>query len=180
MNISTFSFNVPDTKGGRHDLHQLFLEVISSLYSLEKQLTEELSKLIKEAQASELKLAVEFHQQETEDHIARLEKIASELGEDLRPKTSAVMEAMVAESTRMLDEQKGRPSMDAAIIGMAQNTQHYEIAAYRAAHLWAKQLGYQKVAVLLQDTLDEEKGADAKLTDIARSVANSKAASAGA
>ena len=86
------------------------------------------------------------------------------------------MEALVAETARLLEAQKGAASIDAAIIGMAQKTEHCEIASYGAVHLWAKQLGYQKAVVLLQDTLDEENAADVKLTDIANSLAIPKAA----
>jgi ferritin-like metal-binding protein YciE len=158
-----------------NDLHELFLDELSDLYSAEKQLTKALPKMLKAAQSTELKMAIESHLGETEGHVDRLEEVFRSLGEKIKRKTCAAMEGLVEEASELLQEQKGKSSLDAAIIAAAQKVEHYEIASYGTVRAWAEQMGHGQAVELLQATLDEEGAADEKLTEIAQSLANNVA-----
>ena len=158
-----------------NDLHELFLDELSDLYSAEKQLTKALPKMLKAAQSDELKSAIEAHLKETEGHVGRLEQIFQSLGEKIKRKTCAAMEGLVEEASELLQEQKGKSSLDAAIIAAAQKVEHYEIASYGTVRAWAEQMGHEDAVELLKATLDEERAADEKLTEIAASLANESA-----
>jgi ferritin-like metal-binding protein YciE len=158
-----------------NDLHELFLDELSDLYSAEKQLTKALPKMVKAAQSDELKSAIQSHLEETEGHVDRLQKAFQSLGEKLKRKTCAAMEGLIEEASELLQEQEGKSSLDAAIIAAAQKVEHYEIASYGTVHAWAQQMGHGEVAELLQATLEEESAADEKLTEIAESLANATA-----
>jgi len=164
-----------DSESVDSDLHQLFLDELSDLYSAEKQLTKALPKMIEAAQSEELKTAIESHLKETQEHVTRLEEIAEELGESLDSRTCAAMEGLIKEASELLAEQKGKSSIDAAIIAAGQKVEHYEIASYGTVRAWAEQMGYDDAVELIQSTLDEENAADEKLTEIAESVANNDA-----
>jgi ferritin-like metal-binding protein YciE len=158
-----------------NDLHELFLDELSDLYSAEKQLTKALPKMLKAAQSEELKSAIESHLTETEGHVDRLEQVFNALGEKIKRKTCAAMEGIVEEASELLQEQKGKSSLDAAIIAAAQKVEHYEIASYGTVRAWAEQMGHNEAVELLKATLDEESAADEKLTEIAESLANETA-----
>jgi len=158
-----------------NDLHELFLNELSDLHSAEKQLTKALPKMLKATQSDELKAAIKSHLAETEDHVGRLEKIFQFLEEKLKKKTCAAMEGLVKEASELLQEQKGKSSLDAAIIAAAQKVEHYEIASYGTVLAWARQMGHEKAVDLLEATLEEEGAADERLTEIAESLANEKA-----
>ena len=158
-----------------NDLHALFLGELADLYSAEKQLTEALPKMMDAAQSEELKSALEQHLGETEDHVTRLEEVAKSLGQTLEQKTCAAMEGLIKEGSELVEEQKGKSSVDPAIIAAAQKVEHYEIASYGTVRAWAEQMGYEDAAELLEETLHEESAADDKLTDIAESLANESA-----
>ena len=159
-----------------NDLHELFVDELSDLYSAEKQLTKALPKMLKAAQSEELKSAIESHLTETEGHVERLEQVFQALGEKIKRKTCAAMEGLVEEASELLQEQKGKSSLDAAIIAAAQKVEHYEIASYGTVRAWAEQMGHNDAAELLKATLDEESATDDKLTEIAESLANETAA----
>lgn len=131
--------------------------------------------MLKAAQSEELKSALEAHLKETEGHVDRLEEVFQTLGEKLKRKTCAAMEGLVEEASELLQEQKGKSSLDAAIIAAGQKVEHYEIASYGTVRAWAAQMGHDEAVELLQATLDEESAADEKLTEIAESLANEKA-----
>lgn len=158
-----------------NDLHELFLDELSDLHSAEKQLTKALPKMFKAAQSDELKSAIESHLEETEGHVDRLEKVFQSLDEKLKRKTCAAMEGLVEEASELLQEQKGKSSLDAAVIAAAQKVEHYEIASYGTVHAWALQMGHEEAAGLLKATLEEESAADEKLSEIAESLANETA-----
>lgn len=157
------------------DLHQLFLSQLGDLYNAEKQLTKALPKMMKAADSDELRSAIEAHLHETEEHVSRLEQAAEALGEKLPRKTCAAMEGLIEEANDLLKEEKGKSSLDAAIIAAAQKVEHYEIASYGTVRAWAEKMEHHEAAELLQTTLDEENAADEKLTGIAESLANEKA-----
>ncbi|HEV2329662.1 MAG TPA: ferritin-like domain-containing protein [Verrucomicrobiae bacterium] len=157
------------------DLHELFLDELSDLHSAEKQLTQALPKMLKAAKSAELKAAIQSHLQETKGHVDRLEKAFQSLGEELKNKTCAAMEGLVEEASELLEEQKGKSSLDAAIIAAAQKVEHYEIASYRTVEAWAERMGHEEAVELLNATLEEESAADEKLTEVAEYLANEKA-----
>jgi ferritin-like metal-binding protein YciE len=171
----TNSYNSDNSEATDNNLHELFLDELSDLYSAEKQLTKALPKMLKAAHSDELKKAIESHLKETEGHVDRLEEIFQALDEKLKRKTCAAMEGLVKEASELLQEQKGKSSLDAAIIAAAQKVEHYEIASYGTVRSWAEQMGHEEAVELLKATLEEESAADQKLTEIAESLANETA-----
>ena len=125
--------------------------------------------MAKGAASEKLRAAFEAHLEETKGHVERLEKAFEILGKSARAEHCKAMEGLVAEGAEVLEED-GEPMVkDAAIIGAAQRVEHYEIAAYGTTRTLAEVLGHKDIAALLQQTLDEEKSADEKLTKIAAS-----------
>lgn len=159
-----------------NNLHRLFMDALSNLYSIEQQLAKVLLKMIEAAQAPELKSALESHLGETEIHVSRLEQVTDGLGEELQTRSCLVTEALIAEVSTLINEQSDKASVDAAIIAAAQMAEHLEISAYGTVRAWAKQMGYEEAVELLEATLDEEKAVDETLTSIAKSSANPVAA----
>jgi len=147
-------------------LPELLEDELRDIYNAENQLVKALPKLAKKATSSKLKEAITSHLEETQGHVQRLNQIAEELDVKLSGKTCKAMQGLVEEGAEAMDN-KGDPTItDAAIIGAAQRVEHYEMAAYGTARAMAEKLGHDKVVSLLQETLDEEKAADAKLTEI--------------
>jgi ferritin-like metal-binding protein YciE len=145
----------------------LLVHELKDLYNAEVQLTKALPKMAKAATAPELKKAFETHLRETENQVARLDKIAGILGQPLKGKKCKAMEGLVEEGKEVLEED-GEPTMiDLALIGSAQKVEHYEIAGYGTARTIAELLGEDKIATILQETLDEEGNTDKLLTEIA-------------
>jgi ferritin-like metal-binding protein YciE len=156
------------------ELHELFLDELKDMYDAEKQLTKALPKMAKAAESDELREAFESHLEETEQQVARLEEVFQALDEKPERKTCPAMQGLVKEGEEIMKEQKGSSVLDAALIAAGQKVEHYEIATYGTLAAWAEQLGHSEVVDLLKETLDEEKAADDKLTDIAQSSANQK------
>lgn len=149
-------------------LQELFVDQLKDIYNAEHQLLKALPKLAKKASSPALKSAFTDHLKETEAQVARLDKIAKELDVKLTGKKCAAMEGLVEEGKEVLEED-GEPSViDAALIGAAQRVEHYEIAAYGTVRAMAEELGHDRIATLLQETLNEEGSADKKLTAIAQ------------
>ena len=158
----------------------LFERELKDLYSAEKQLTKALPKMAKAATNEDLKEAFDSHLTETEGQIERLEKIFKQL--DIaytRVEKCKAMEGLIEEGSDLMEEGLEPDVLDAALICAAQKVEHYEIAGYGCARTFARQLGHEDIADLLQETLDEEGNADKKLTEIAESVVNQEAESAG-
>lgn len=158
------------------ELHELFLDELADLLNAETQLTKALPKMAKAAQSEDLREAITSHLEETEGHVERLKKVFESVDEKPKSKTCRAMKGLIEEASELLQELKGKSSIDAGIIAAAQKVEHYEIASYGAARAWAEQMGHEEAAELLEETLDEEKAADEKLTDVAESVANTHAA----
>ena len=158
-----------------NDLHELFLDELADVLSAELQLTKALPKMAKAAESDDLRQAFEDHLAETEEHVSRLEEVAEGLGEKLKKKTCAAMKGLIEEAQDLMKEQKDSSALDAALIAAAQKVEHYEIASYGTLCAWAKQMEHDDAARILGETLEEEKAADEKLTEIAQSAANSKA-----
>lgn len=150
-------------------LDGLLEEELKDLYSAENQLLKALPRMAKKATSSTLKQAFTTHLKETEGHVKRLQQIAEML--EIKPsgKKCKAMEGLIEEGKEMMQED-GEPALiDAAMIGAAQKVEHYEISGYGTARALAEKLGQERIAQLLQETLDEESATDEKLTEIAES-----------
>jgi ferritin-like metal-binding protein YciE len=155
-------------------VQEMLADQLKDLYSAENQLIKALPKMAKNATNEQLRMAFERHLEETRNHVARLEQIADELDITLRGKKCKGMEGLIEEGKEVMQEFED-DILDAAMIGAAQKVEHYEIAAYGTARTHAAMLGLNKVARLLQQTLDEEGRTDKKLTDLAERVINVEA-----
>lgn len=151
-------------------IEKLFVEELKDLYSAETQITKALPKLVKAANSSELRSAFEHHLKETEGHVQRLEQVFEILGENPKGKTCEGMKGVLSEGAETLSETKEGDVRDVGIISAAQRVEHYEMAAYGAVRDYAEKLGKKQVAGILEQTLNEEKAADQKLTEIAQKV----------
>jgi ferritin-like metal-binding protein YciE len=160
-------------------LHALLEEELKDLYDAEKQLTKALPKLAKKATSPDLKAGFEAHLRETETHVGRLEQAFEQLGLPARGKACKGMRNLISEGNEMIAEAEDDATRDALMISAAQKVEHYEIASYGTVRTWAKLLGKDDVASLLEETLDEEKATDQKLTEIAESHVNEAAAEEG-
>lgn len=153
--------------GNMTTFRELFLEQLGDIHSAETQITEALPKLVEAATDDELKDALSTHLHETRRQIDRLKEVFAELGEKPAIKTCMGMKGLLKESDEGLQKGLSGPLGDALIIANAQRVEHYEISAYGTAIAWARQLDLGDVADLLDESLDEEAGADEKLTSIA-------------
>lgn len=144
-------------------LHEPFINGLKDVYSAEKQLVKALPNLAKAATSPTLKQGIFDHLAETEGHVMRLEEVFSSIGETAKAKTCEAMKGLVAEGEEATEEEEGN-ARDAAIIAAAQKVEHYEIATYGTLKTWATQMGHTEAAELLEETLNEEKAADEKLT----------------
>ncbi len=158
-------------------LHEAFLDELADIYNAEQQLLKALPKMAEAAEAQELRDAFTSHLQETEEHVKRLEEVAQTLGESLKTKKCKAMEGLLREGQEIMREFKGEPALDAVLIAAAQKVEHYEIASYGTLRAWVQQMGHTQVLSSLESTLEEEKAADEKLTQIAESLANQEAES---
>ena len=158
-----------------NSLEDLLMDMLKDLYSAEKQLVKALPKMAKAAQSSDLQKAFKDHLSQTEGQVERLERIFSDLESSPRGKKCVGMEGIIEEGTEIMKEKMDPDVMDAGLIAAAQKVEHYEIASYGTARTWAQQLGHDRAASLLQDTLDEEGEANKKLTEIAESHVNVEA-----
>jgi len=145
-------------------LEDVFIEQIRELYDVEKQLVKALTKMSKAAESEDLAEGLRQHLQETEGHVQRLEQIFEQCGEKPRAKACKAIRGLIEDST---PEIKGKgPLQDLAIIESGQKAEHYEIAAYGNARTLAAKLGKEDAVSLLEETLEEEKAADRKLTQV--------------
>jgi ferritin-like metal-binding protein YciE len=119
-----------------------------------------------------LRQAFEHHLEETKNHVQRIEEIASQISASAKGKKCKGMEGLIEEGQEVMQEHFDENAKDAALIGAAQRVEHYEMAGYGSARAHAETLGYTRAAQLLQETLNEEKEADRKLTEIAESYVN--------
>jgi ferritin-like metal-binding protein YciE len=156
-------------------LKELYVDELKDLYSAEKQLVKALPKMAKNASNPELKESFTNHLQETEGHVERLEQIFEMLGERAGGKKCKGMEGLIEEAKELLEEDATEEVLDAGLISKAQHVEHYEIAGYGTVRTYARQLGLDDQAELLQETLDEEGKTDELLTQLAESSVNLEA-----
>ena len=157
-------------------LDDLFLETLKDIYYAEKKLVTTLPKMAKAAQDAKLAEGFMMHAEETEGHVERLEQIFEMLGKPARGKTCDAIVGIVEEGKSIMEDFKGTIALDAGLVAAGQAAEHYEIARYGDLRTWADQLGMSDAVKLLDQTLAEEKAADQKLTELAMSQENVKAA----
>ena len=151
-------------------LKELYVDELKDLYSAESQLVKALPKMAKAAASPDLKAGFEGHLKQTNEHVARLEGIFKALGESPKGKHCKGMEGLIEEGKEMIEEDPGAEELDAGLIAAAQRVEHYEIAGYGCVRTYAKLLGQEDAAATLQETLNEEKETDSKLTGLAESI----------
>ena len=148
-------------------LHDAFIDELRDTYDAENQLVKALKKLAKKATADELREAFEAHRVETEGHVERLERVFESLEEKARGKHCEGIAGIIEEGKAIMEEDFDDSTMDACLIAAGQRAEHYEMAAYGTLVAWARTMGHEEEAELLQETLDEEKAADEKLSTLA-------------
>ena len=158
-------------------LHDAFIDELRDTYDAEKQLTKALPKLAKAATNPKLRQAFESHLEETQGQIARLEQVFASLDEKVRGKHCDGIAGIIEEGKSVMEEDFDETTMDACLIAAGQRAEHYEMAAYGTLVAWAQAMGHTEAAELLQQTLDEEKAADKKLSALAEGGINANAAS---
>lgn len=159
-----------------NNLNDLYIDQIRDLYNAEKQVEKSLPKMVKSSSSQELQHGFEMHLEQTKQQIDRLTQIFEEL--NIRPTGKACqgMEGILTEGEEFLKDKGIDPAVkDAALIASAQRVEHYEIAGYGTARTYAQKLGYTKAAKLLEQTLQEERQTDEKLTQLAESGINQQA-----
>ncbi|HWF37586.1 MAG TPA: ferritin-like domain-containing protein [Candidatus Acidoferrales bacterium] len=154
----------------QNQLKELYVEELKDIYSAESQLVKALPKMAKASNSDELRSGFEEHLEQTKGHVKRLEQIFSALGEKPTGKKCKGMEGLIEEGSEMMDEDLEDEALDAGLISAAQRVEHYEIAAYGTVRTYATILGEDEAASLLEETLEEEKETDQKLTQLAEQI----------
>jgi ferritin-like metal-binding protein YciE len=159
-------------------LEDLFVSELQDLYSAENQIVKALPKLIKAVSSSDLQNGLEEHLDQTREHVKRLEQIFEKMDRSARGKKCKGMEGLLEEGSELTKEDAEETVLDAGLIAAAQRVEHYEIAAYGTVKAFAGLLGHNEAEELLSETLEEEKQADQKLSEIASTIVNEEAAAA--
>jgi len=157
-------------------LHDAFIDELHDIYDAEHQLRKALPKLAKTASAAPLRDAFESHLRETQGHIKRLEQVFTTLEEKAEGKHCAGIAGIIEEGKSVMEKSFDDATMDACLIAAGQRAEHYEMAAYGSLIAWARAMGHDEAADLLQENLDEEKAADTKLSSLAEGGINEAAA----
>jgi ferritin-like metal-binding protein YciE len=157
-------------------LMKLFEEELKDIYWAEKALTKAIPKMIKKATSEELIEALENHLEETESQVKRVERVFESIGKKATAKKCEAMDGLIKEAEEIMKDSEEGAMRDAGIISAAQKVEHYEIASYGTLRTFAQTLGLDEAVTLLEEILEEEKGADAKLSEIAESTINIQAA----
>jgi ferritin-like metal-binding protein YciE len=156
-------------------LQDLLVEELQDIYDAENQILKALPKMAKAASAPQLQQAFEQHLEQSRVHVERLDQVFQQLGTKSKGKPCKAMQGLITEGEEMIKEKADPAVRDAGLIAAAQRVEHYEMAAYGCARTYARQLGQQQAASLLQQTLDEEGMTDKKLTQLAESLINLEA-----
>jgi ferritin-like metal-binding protein YciE len=156
-------------------LEDLFLDSLADMYYAEQQLTKALPKMAHAATHEDLRTAFEMHLTETEGHVQKLEEVFEAFGKSPKSKKCPAILGIIKEADEMVAENKKSPTINAALIFAGQKAEHYEIASYGGLRDWAKLLGNEGAANILDEILDEEKAADAKLSELAEEHCNESA-----
>ncbi len=159
----------------RSALMKLFEDELKDIYWAEKALTKALPKMAKNASSPELVDAIENHLSETEQQVQKVEQVFDLLEKKAVAKKCEAMAGLVKEAEEIMKDTEKGPQRDAGIISAAQKVEHYEIASYGTLRTFAKTLGLDDAAAILDEILEEEKNADTTLTDLAESTINVEA-----
>ena len=160
-------------------LKDLYVEELKDLYSAENQILKAMPQMIRKASHKELKRAFTVHERQTRGQVKRLERICKQLGEKPTGKKCVGMEGLIKEAKELIQEKPEPDVLDAGLIAAAQHVEHYEMAGYGCARTYARLLGYEDQARLLQETLDEEGETDKLLTALAERSINLDAVDGG-
>ena len=159
----------------RQTVDDLFVHMLSDIYSAEKQLTKALAKLSRAASNPQLSDAFKTHLEETQGQVERIDQVVEVAGLRLKRMKCVAMEGLIEEGQELIDEIEKGPVLDAGLVAAAQKVEHYEIAAYGSLCAIGKQLGLTEAVKLLAETLQEEKATDVKLSEFAERAGNVKA-----
>lgn len=159
-------------------LHDAFLDELRDAYDAEQQVTKALPKMMKAATSPKLRAAFEAHLKETHGQVGRLEKVFAGLNEKVQGKHCDGMTGILQEGTAVMGWDLDKTTMDACLIAAAQRIEHYEMASYGTLVAWARSMDHTAAANLLEETLNEEKSADSKLSVLAGDGINKQAAAA--
>jgi ferritin-like metal-binding protein YciE len=172
------SAGMKDNTTGQHHskLQKLFEQELKDIYWAEKALTKAIPKMIKNSTSHELAEALENHLRQTEGHVSRVEEVFRIMGKDAKAKKCEAMNGLIKEAEEIMKESDDGMMRDAGIISAGQKVEHYEIASYGTLRTFATTLGLHDAASLLDQTLQEEKSADEKLTELAGASINAEAA----
>ncbi len=156
-------------------LHDLFVNELRDVYDAEKQIVKALPRVARSASSEDLRNALEEHLEETRGQVERLEQVFEQLEMRPRGKHCTGMEGILEEGKELIETGTKGDVLDAGLIAAAQRVEHYEISVYGTLASWARQLGHSDMARLLEETLEEEKNADQKLSALAESSTNPSA-----
>jgi ferritin-like metal-binding protein YciE len=159
-------------------LNDLFEDALKDIYYAEKKILTALSKMAKATATDNLAAAFEKHRGETEQQVARLERVFEILDQPPKGKKCPGIEGILKEGKEIMEEFKGMPALDAGLLAAAQAVEHYEITRYGTLIAWAEKLGLKDATPLLQENLDEEKATDETLTELAETAINQYAQAA--
>ncbi|MHB1303817.1 MAG: YciE/YciF ferroxidase family protein [Acidiphilium sp.] len=157
-------------------LDDLFVHTLKDIYYAEHQITKALPKMIDKASNPQLKQGLSHHLEETKQHVTRLETVFRTLGQQPEGVTCEAIDGIIAEAKQVMSDVGEPHVLDAAMVSSAQAVEHYEMSRYGTLIALARQLGRQDCVEPLQATLQEEKAADRKLTEVAESQVNRRAA----
>jgi ferritin-like metal-binding protein YciE len=157
-------------------MDDLFVHTLQDIYYAEKQIEKALPKMVEKASAADLRDGFASHLEQTHEHVARLEKVFQMHGHTPKGVTCPAIDGIIAEADDIAADTENPEVLDAALAAAAQAVEHYEITRYGSLIAWAREVGRDDCAEVLEQTLAEEKAADAKLTQLAESRLNRKAA----
>jgi ferritin-like metal-binding protein YciE len=158
------------------NMDDLFVHTLRDIYYAENQIVKSLPDMIEKANDPQLKQGLQSHLRETENHVKRLEQVFRLQGSDAKGVDCPAIDGIIEEAEEVAGEVDDKQVLDAALIAAAQAVEHYEMTRYGTLIAWAKQLGRNDCATVLQQNLEEEKAVDKKLTTLAESSVNRKAA----
>lgn len=159
-----------------HNMNDLFLHTLADIYYAEQQIVKALPEMVQRSTEPQLKQGFQNHLRESEIHVKRLEQVFRKLNVKAKGVDCPAIDGIIEEANEVAGEVSNKAVLDAALIAAAQAVEHYEMTRYGTLIAWAKQLGRQDVLGLLQQTLEEEKATDQKLTSMAEAQVNRKAA----
>jgi ferritin-like metal-binding protein YciE len=157
-------------------MNDLFVHTLRDIYYAEKQIVKTLPTMIEKASDPQLKDGFRNHLRETENHVKRLEQVFQNIGQKAQGVDCPAIDGIIEEADEVTGEVEDKAVLDAALIAAAQAVEHYEMTRYGTLIAWANQLGRRDCVGLLEQTLNEEKTADKKLTAMAESHVNRRAA----